>query len=589
MRLAPLVLLAVIAAPAAGEIPLLQSGQRWIRVTSPNFTVISSAGGERTREVADTLETVAAALRRVHPRFDARFTDTTVFLLSRRRDCQPIFDLLLNQRTVNSPGAFVVQPDGSATIIVDAGRSAGRTIRHELMHNILAASGTRLPLWLEEGIAEYFSTTVVQGDSVIMGRPIVPHYRSLRARGPLPVEDLLSMQSGSPMATNVVFYAHSWALVEWMMRTNRRAFYTFVADVERGEDAALAFRRHFPIDIGTVSRSFRMPVARPPASTAVQIDRPEIQLSEEAIPATEALYRLARFFGQMDNTREDGRRFLDAVLAVDPSHARAVAAQGLSRHYEAKYDAAAPLFEKALAMAPHDPEVQLAVAEGLLRHAVGPFLGTADVTADAPHRFRRARELARAAMSAGPSPLAEGILGASYLVEDEVAPGIAALEKAFGARPGRRDFALNLYALYLRTDRDADAGRIFSSFFSRPRNAESLPTARAIYVRERIRKINRLIERGEFDGALDLFSRAISAAPDEVVRASLATHATNLQRVADRNRQVVLYNEAVDAFNAQRMDAALERCDRLLASNVDRDIREQTERLRTRARARLGM
>jgi tetratricopeptide (TPR) repeat protein len=330
-------------------------------------------------------------------------------------------------------------------------------------------------------------------------------------------------------------------------------------------------------------------VARPPASTALQIERPEIRLSEESIPATEALYRLARFLGQMENTRDDGRRFLDAVLTIDPAHARSVAAHGLSRHYEAKYGEATPLFEKALAMAPHDPEVQLAAAEALLRHAVGPFVGTADLSADAQPRFRRARELATAAMHAGPSPLAEAIVGASYLVEDDVTPGIESLEKAYAARPGRRDFALNLYALYLRADRLEDADRIFNSFFTRPRNAEALPIARATWVRERIIKVNRMIGNGQLEEAVTLLGEIVASSPDETVRSTFLDQASKLQRIIDRNRQVLLYNEAVTAFNEKRLEAALERCDRLLESSVDRDIREQTERLRTRTRARLGM
>ncbi|MGZ8868006.1 MAG: DUF1570 domain-containing protein [Thermoanaerobaculia bacterium] len=596
MRLALLVLLAVTAAPAAGEIPVRErplplphQGQEWIRTTSPNFTIISSAGADRTREVAQTLETVAAALRRVHPRFDARFADTTVFLFARRGDCQPIFDLLLNQRRVNAPGAFVVQPDGGAAIIVDAGRNAGRTIRHELMHNILATSGTRLPLWLEEGIAEYFSTTIVRGDSVIMGRPIFAHHRSLRVRGVLPIDDVLSARSESPIATDVLFYAQSWALVEWMMRTNRPAFYDFVADVEQGNDVKATFRRHFSMDIGAVARSFRTPMVRPPASNALQIERGEVAISEELIAASDALFELARFLGQLDATRDDAERFLHTALEIEHGHARSLAALGTLRTYETKYEEAEAFFEKALSLSPEDGAIQVAFAEGLLRHAIGPFAGATILDGDSLQRFRRARELAAKALAIRSSPLAEAILGASYLVEDDASPGIEPLEKASAARPARRDFALSLYGLYLRADRRADAERLFSSVFQRSRNAQAVQSARAIYVREHIMKVNRVIRAGRLDDAALVMGQIAEAAPDEEIRAALANQAATLGRIVERNRQVFLYNEAVAALHSEDPEGALKHCDRLLASAIDPDIRERAERLRATLCARLGM
>ncbi|HET7704641.1 MAG TPA: tetratricopeptide repeat protein [Thermoanaerobaculia bacterium] len=546
MTLLRLFLLAVLAAPAAGAvpvreraIPLPHPGQSWIRVTSPNFTVISSAGAARTREVAQTLETVAGGLRRVHPRFDARFADTTVFVFARRGDCQPIFDLLLNQKGVNAPGAFVVQPDGGAAIVIDAGRNAGRTIRHELMHNILATSGTRLPLWLEEGIAEYFSTTVVRGDSVIMGRPIIAHHRSLRARGVLPIEDVLAAQSHSPIATNVLFYAQSWALVEWMMRTNRRSFYDFVADVEKGDGVVTAFRRRYSMDIGSVARSFRTSMTRPSASSAIQIERSEVPISEESISTADALHQLARFLGQLEHTRDDAERFLQRALDLEPQHARSIAALGALRAAEKNFEQASALFERALALAPDDAAIQVRFAEALMQNPSQP-------------NFRRARELAAASLATAPSALAEALIGISYLTEDDPAPGIPPLERAVAARPATVQFALNLYALYLRANREADAGRLFSSVFERARDPQTTVAARAIEAREK------------------------------AVRRDVA-------RVAERNRQVDLYNQAVAAFNRGDHEAVLEHCHRLLTFATDQDICDRAERLSASARLKRGM
>ncbi|HEU4520968.1 MAG TPA: DUF1570 domain-containing protein [Thermoanaerobaculia bacterium] len=572
-------------------IPLPHAEQQWIRAASPSFTLISSADETRTKQIAETLETVAGALRRVHPRFDARFTDTTVFVFNRRRDSQPYFELLLNQPRTTAPGAFVVQSNGTAAIVIDSGRplATDRTVKHELMHNILAASGTRLPLWLEEGIAEYFSTTVVRGDSVIIGRPIISHYRLLRLRGVLPVEDILGARHGAAAASHPLFYPQCWALVEWMMRTKRQAFYSFVADVDEGANAAVAFRRHFGMEIGTVTRSFRMTASRPSASSNVQIERTPIPVATRSISASDALYELGRFLGGMINTRDDAERYLRAALALDPAHARSVAGIGTLRAYERKYDEAEPFFDDALELAPDDSVVRALYAEALLQNAIGPFAGAIDVGRDAVDRFRRARTLIESARALEPSPLADAILGTTYLVEDDVTAGIEPLERARAERPARLDFALNLYALYVRAGREADAGALFQSTFQRSKNTQAVFAARAVYVRERMRKANQLVAARRFEDAAAVIKELIDVTPDETAKADLRLEYDKLMKVATVNREIETYNEAVNAYNGRELHAALERLDHLLTVATDDEIRGKAERLRTTVRRRLGM
>ncbi|HUP44754.1 MAG TPA: DUF1570 domain-containing protein [Thermoanaerobaculia bacterium] len=596
---APLILLVASGGAAQfGEtavhdrpIPLPHPDQRWIRATSPNFTVISSADETRTRQLLDTLETVAGALGRVHPRFDARFTDTTVFVFNRRRDSQPYFELLLNQPRTSVPGAFVIQPDGAAAMVIDAARemSTDRTIKHELMHNILAASGTRLPLWLEEGIAEYFSTTSVRGDAVIIGRPILPHYRLLRARGILPMADLLSARPGSPLASHVLFYPQSWALVEWMMRTNRRAFYAFVSDVEAGADAAETFRRHFSMDITTVARSFRLFSARPSASRATPIERKPVAIATSVLSSADALSELGQFLGRMNTTRDDAERYLRAALVLDPHHPRAIAAIGTLRAYDRRYAEAEPFFDEALLLAPEDPVILTAYAEALMRNSLGPFAGSVDLGGDAPDRFRRARGLVEASPAGERTPLAEAILGTSYLVEHDPVAGIAPLERARALRPARTDFALNLYALYLRAERDEMARQLFESAFEQATNAQTVLAARSVYVREHIARANRLAALTCYDDAIDVIKHLIDVTPDPTAKADLARDLAGLRRTADVNRQITTYNDAVAAYNRKQLQTALQQLDFLLTFATDDKIRGRAQQLRTTIRGRLGM
>jgi hypothetical protein len=147
---------------SSGPIAFPDAKTQWTRSDTPHFVVISAASEKRTRTIAQNLETLAATLAALHPRFRTAATPTRVLVFSRRKECQPYFDLLLNRDNAHAAGVFVAQRQGG-TMLIDDSRDwrADRTPYHELIHNLLATGGDRTPLWLEEGLAEYFSNAEV--------------------------------------------------------------------------------------------------------------------------------------------------------------------------------------------------------------------------------------------------------------------------------------------------------------------------------------------------------------------------------------------------------------------------------------------
>src|SRR3954464_12185513 len=81
-----------------GPIPFPPADQTWQRVVSKHFIFVSAAGEKRTREMAEDLETLAAALARLNPRFQGtRGTQIYVYVFATKRDAQPYFDMLVNR------------------------------------------------------------------------------------------------------------------------------------------------------------------------------------------------------------------------------------------------------------------------------------------------------------------------------------------------------------------------------------------------------------------------------------------------------------------------------------------------------------
>jgi tetratricopeptide (TPR) repeat protein len=549
------------------------SEQKWVRVDSPGFTIFSGASEGRTREVAANLETLTAALGGIDSRFATRGNRTRVLFFAKRADSQPYFDLLLDQHKTSAPGVFISTSVGEGTMIIDGTRSfMERTVFHELVHKLLSAGGARLPLWLEEGIAEYFSSTEIRGAAISIGLPIREHQSQLRRRSLIPLPEMFAMTNESPRAIDTLFYAQAWGVVDWMIRNSRPGFYRFVADVEAGMSAADAIRKNFNVNVDAVERGIVHHNA-PPPSLSLRNESDKIAMTATPMSRADVLYELGRFLSSMEVTRPDGERHLRAAIEADPSHARAIAALGTLRARDKKYDEALPFFEQAIAADPKNGEIHVEFAEALLQNELGTFAGTIEPGPDSIPRARRARELAQKALGLGvDAARAKAAIGTSYLVESESAPGIAALDEALRLSPGRTDVALNLYALLVRSGDMARAQTLFDQRFARARDPQVQFAARSVFVRERLTAANTLIKDQKIDEAIALLDELMKVTPDEVARFELAEQKRTLSKVAETNRHILMYNEAVSQLNKGQHTKARATIKALLEVAQDPDV-----------------
>ncbi|HEX7418330.1 MAG TPA: DUF1570 domain-containing protein [Thermoanaerobaculia bacterium] len=556
------------AATAHAQLAVPAPKQQWVRARSAHFLTISSAGARRTRDVVDGLEMVAAALRQLDPHLASESDLTRLILFARTRDGLPYFDLIIGRPA--APGAFVTNPEGVGTMLVDASRTdADRTVFHELVHNLLANSGTKLPLWLEEGMADYFSTAIVLKGAVRIGGRINERYLAMRNQPMIPIQRLFAVQPGSDIGASGFFYAESWSVVDWMMRANTAAFYRFLDDIDHGADSSEALRREYHIDPVLIERGLDSAQMRPQSRVTVNVTRSADPVIEPITRDT-AIIELATFLGGFEATRHDAERFLDSVVHDDPQNGHAIGAIAALRAKEKKYGEATKLYEQALQLTPKDPGISLDFAESLLGNAIGPFSGTVEVEDDAAPRFRRARQLARDALtSGGDAARANAVIGTSYLVESEVRPGIDALRRARELRPNRYDVALNLYALLLRAgDREA-AEKLYAEISSRARTSQAIFAARAVYVREQVAIMNRLIAQNHIGEATTILAHLIDNTPDANAKMDLQRQLMHLREVGEVNRQIAALNAAAEAANRGETKKAIEMLDKLLETATD--------------------
>jgi len=564
---------------AERPIPFPDANEKWILARSKHFVFVSSAGERSTQNIAAGLETLAAALTQMSPHFVAAPVETRVFIFRRHREAQPYFDLLVGRQDAHVSGVFV-SSNSSGSMLMESGSgwSNDRTPFHELIHYLIHNSGATPPLWIEEGLADYFSNAELRSASIRAGEPIQAHLRALQQRQRIPLEKLFAVARESELY-NVPewqrsFYAESWALVDWLIRTDRPAFYDFLRDLEGGKTVEQAFRARYKRPLDDIRRAFEISPGRPSLATILPVPTADTSVSTTPLDRAELLYRLGKFLSQVEDGGPNAERHFREALAVNPAHARSLAALGQ--------------YEKAIAADPNDAEIYLDYAETLLGKQIGPLAGAEETTADDKVPFRKARELAQKAAALGMDPgRAHGDLGTTYMVESEreLAPGISALEKAHELLPGRLDYAVHLFAMYRRTGDRAKADALFT-VLDRARNPQVAFAMRATILRVELARANAFVQQQKLDEAAAIIRELAANTEDADARRDLAHQADEIAHAADTNRQIHTYNKAVGEVNRGEYAKAMKTLDQLLANASDPGVIRDARKLQKQLAAR---
>jgi tetratricopeptide (TPR) repeat protein len=178
----------------------------WVRIDSTFATVFTNAGTNTAQRSLQQLETMS-----------------TVFREFGRANRSPRLRLMIfategefaaYRPTPISAGFYQSGPEGD-WIVFPSGANP-RVVLHEYTHMLLNRGTTSLPQWLEEGLAEFFSTMYVSGTKVHFGHAIPEHVGHLRQRGTMRASEMLRLNKKSMHSdaeTGTRFYATSWALV----------------------------------------------------------------------------------------------------------------------------------------------------------------------------------------------------------------------------------------------------------------------------------------------------------------------------------------------------------------------------------------
>lgn len=345
--------LAVVVALAAPSVRAA-SGEKWLKVSAPEFTVITTLGEKDavawTNEFAQFVGTLQGFIR-VNPKYLPRLT---LVVFARERDFQRFQPLRDNGTAMETAGFFSRRPSWAVAGMggLRMNDETRTTIFHEGTHWFTSAFELPNPVWLEEGLAEVFSTFAVEGKKLTWGRAIDSHVLALRALEPMPLEQLLFLPreylhgegDASELVTGIA-YAQSWAFVHYLIFGQRDVPKSALMDYVKGLRAAEhhpdeAFKRAFGGTYAEIHKKLRtylhngqyfmqsQPLLALPAFKAEPASGLEVE---------EALARL-RMAGGRHAEAKDG---IARAIAMAPDNPRVYELQG--EHAQEMNDEAAAL------------------------------------------------------------------------------------------------------------------------------------------------------------------------------------------------------------------------------------------------------
>ena len=174
--------------------------------------------------------------------------------IRKRMDFQVFSNPLDYYRAGGMPGSIGMY-DGRRLMAMALGEKTWHIVQHEGFHQFAhRAIGGDLPIWVNEGLAEYFGIGIWTGDGFVTG--LIPPDRLdsiqgyIRGKQLVGFEEMLEMSHQAwAMNMSTRNYDQAWSMTHFLVHGDqgkyRDAFASFINDVSKGRSPKGAFARRF--------------------------------------------------------------------------------------------------------------------------------------------------------------------------------------------------------------------------------------------------------------------------------------------------------------------------------------------------------
>jgi Tfp pilus assembly protein PilF len=223
----------------------------WIAMQNDNFRVYSTARERETRDALDQFERVRGFFIQLTGTPPGKPVPVSVVIFGSEKEYQPY---RLNEFAT---AYYSSLSDRDLIVVGKLDEESSRVASHEYTHLVFRQEGYSLPPWLNEGMAELFSTLRATGADTEFGDALPERLKELQRETWVPLETILAVDQQSPYYNEKKqagsFYDQSWALVHMLATTDkyRPKFWDIVKAINDGTPSVQA-----------LETAYSMPLAR---------------------------------------------------------------------------------------------------------------------------------------------------------------------------------------------------------------------------------------------------------------------------------------------------------------------------------------
>lgn len=340
------------------------AGREWTAATSDHFELLTTGGKGKARSGIQHFEEVRDFFMRAlgfDPKLKQKIRLVAFDSVSEWKRYRP--------NEVAS--AFYLSGADRDTIAMESLRGeVYQTAVHEYVHLLLRHSGGTFPVWLNEGLAELYSSMNVQGGKMRVGDLHLGRFQLLHNSKWLAMDQLVDVDHASPIYNTKghagIFYSQSWALVHMIVlgdnyRPKASEFIKRVAFLET--PAAKAFQDVYGKTLFQVQKDLEAYLSSNSIKVFLFDYKREKPLAPEIREATlfEADLAAARLLSRLEDPR-DAEEIFSRLEQENANDLALAEAYGFHFLYKNKREEAKPRFERAIAAGSVNPKVHMQYA-----------------------------------------------------------------------------------------------------------------------------------------------------------------------------------------------------------------------------------
>ncbi len=212
---------------------------------SDNFELFTTASERKGRDVLRYFEQVRTFFVQSTPGHVAAGLPVRIVAFNSGKEFEPY------KPTESAAAYYVGGHDREYIVLQSISSEFYPAVVHEYVHLIVKTADLEFPLWLNEGLADLYSTLRPVANSIQVGGIDPGRYQALKQQRWLPLGTLLTVDQNSPYYNEKdrasIFYSQSWALVHMLHfdEKYRANFGKLLGALAAGQPADQIFKKLF--------------------------------------------------------------------------------------------------------------------------------------------------------------------------------------------------------------------------------------------------------------------------------------------------------------------------------------------------------